>query len=30
MKTKYFDSGWQGHVAADYEVVGLVLALSVL
>ena len=30
VKAKYFDSGWRSHVAADYEVVGLVLALSVL
>ncbi len=30
VKSKYFDNGWRSHTAADYEVVGLVLAISVL
>ena len=30
VKTKYFDNGWRSHIATDYQVVGLVLALSVL
>lgn len=30
IKIKYFNNGWRSHIAADYEVVGLVFALSAL
>ncbi len=30
MKAKYFEKGWQMHMAAEYELVGLVLALSTI
>lgn len=30
IKAKYFDKGWREHLAEDYEMVGLILALSML
>lgn len=30
IKAKYFDKGWREHLAEDYEMVGLLLALSML
>ena len=29
-KTKYFADGWRNHIAKEYEIVGLVIAISVL
>ena len=30
IKAKYFDNGWREHLAEDYEMVGLILAMSML
>eukprot|EP00794_Sanderia_malayensis_P013331 gene13331-14707_t len=30
IKAKYFDKGWREHLAEDYEIVGLILAMSML